>query len=131
MCNRHSIDQINAAVGAHGAWKMRLRGAIRSGRGDIRSHDASADNRCEFGKWLYGPQIDAATRQGVPYQVIRRLHGEFHRSAGRVLAHIEAGRLAEAELAMNGEFTETSEKLTRAMTKWKGELQASGASLAA
>lgn len=32
---------------------------------------------------------------------------------------------------MNGEFTETSEKLTRAMTKWKGELQASGASLAA
>lgn len=66
MCNRHSIDQINAAVGAHGAWKMRLRGAIRSGRGDIKSHDASMDNRCEFGQWLYGSQIDATTREGFP-----------------------------------------------------------------
>ncbi len=122
MHNQVSLQQINDAIGAHGAWKLRLRSAIRTRSADITSHTASCDDKCAFGKWLYGPDIDAATRTGVPYGVIRRLHADFHRSAGSVLFLIERGKVAEAEAQMTGEFTQRSETLVRALNKWKGEL---------
>ena len=122
MSQTHQVQQINNAIGAHGTWKLRLRTAIRSGRGDISSHVAGCDDQCAFGKWLYGPDLDTHTKQGMPYHVVKRLHAEFHQSAGSVLAYVEAGRRNEAEMAMEGEFTQRSEKLVRALTKWKGEL---------
>ena len=85
------IKEINDAIGAHGMWKMRLRTAIAAGVGDITSADAGCDDKCAFGKWIHGPSIDAATRAGMPYQVIRRLHAEFHQAAGQVLARVERG----------------------------------------
>lgn len=122
MQNRVTLHQITEAIGAHGAWKLRLRNAIRSRSSDITSVTASCDDKCAFGQWLHGPDIDPATRAGVPYGVIRRLHADFHRSAGNVLFHVERGNDAEAEAAMTGEFTQRSEKLVRALNKWKGEL---------
>lgn len=121
--NAHAIiEEVNNAIGAHGMWKMRLRTAITSGRCDITSADACCDNKCAFGKWLYGPTLDSQVRAGVPYQVIRRLHAEFHRSAGEVLAQVERGNASGAQATMGGEFADRSEKLVRALTKWKGEL---------
>ena len=131
MCNQRSIDQINNAIGAHGAWKMRLRSAISTGKGDINSLTAGRDDLCEFGKWLNSPELDAETRAGMPYQVVRRLHTEFHRTAGRVLGLVEARHTTAANACMSGEFTERSEKLVRAMMKWKGQLQNQGGSIAA
>ena len=122
MKSKMIIDEINNAIGAHGMWKMRLRTAIATSTCDITSHDAGCDNKCAFGKWLYGPTLDHAVRAGVPYQVIRRLHAEFHQAAGTVLAEVERGNAAGAQAQMSGEFTERSEKLVRALTKWKGEL---------
>ena len=131
MCQQRSIEQINNAIGAHGAWKLRLRSAISSGRGDINAITAGRDDLCEFGKWLNSSDIDAETRNGMPYQVVRRLHTEFHRTAGRVLALVEARHVDAAKDCMSGEFTERSEKLVRAMMKWKGQLQNQGGSIAA
>ena len=122
MSGNAMIARINDAIGAHGMWKMRLRTAIRTGHGDVNSIVAGCDNECAFGKWLYGPEIDSGTRNGVPYQVIRRLHADFHRSAGQVLRHVEKHESDAAEGLMAGEFTDRSEKLVRALTKWKGEL---------
>lgn len=122
MQNQSIVRQINDAIGAHGAWKMRLRSAIRTRSSDITSMTASCDNQCAFGKWLYGPEVDAATRTGVPYGVIRRLHADFHRTAGSVLFLVERGKVEEAEAKMSSEFVARSEKLVRALNKWKGEL---------
>ena len=80
--------QINAAIGAHGAWKVRLKAAINTGTCDVTPAVASCDDKCAFGGWLYGPTISQTTRTGVPYQVIRRLHAEFHQCAGQVLTHV-------------------------------------------
>lgn len=116
------IAQINDAIGAHGTWKMRLRTAIRTGRGEIDSRMAARDCECAFGKWMYGAALGAETRAGTPYQVVRRLHADFHRAAGHVLLCVENGEPAGAEAAMESEFIPCSDKLVRALTKWKGEL---------
>ncbi|WP_156906176.1 CZB domain-containing protein [Novosphingobium acidiphilum] len=116
------IDEVNSAIGAHGMWKMRLRTAIMSGQCEITAAHACRDDKCAFGTWIYGPSLDAQVRAGVPYQVIKRLHAEFHQTAGGVLAQVERGNMADAKATMDGEFADRSEKLVRALTKWKGEL---------
>lgn len=119
------IKEINDAIGAHGAWKLKLRTAISVGKSDIEPATVRCDDRCAFGRWLYGPTIDGHTRSGKPYQVIHRLHAEFHQTAATVLESALAGRKAQATEILDGEFKERSEKLVRALTKWKGELQSS------
>ena len=120
--DRNIVQQINTAIGAHGAWKMKLKTAINLGRADVTPAETRRDDCCPFGKWIHGSDIPAATKAGKPYQVIRRLHKEFHQSAATVLEHAIAGRKSEAEAALSGDYAERSEKLTRALTKWKSEL---------
>ncbi|GLT02289.1 hypothetical protein GCM10007897_36950 [Sphingobium jiangsuense] len=115
-------QEINNAIGAHGMWKLRLRTAISMGSSDVDPRTACRDDQCPFGKWIHGPTIDTATRAGMPYQVVRRLHREFHESAGKVLSLALSSRAAEADALYNGEFIPRSEKLVRALTKWKGEV---------
>ncbi len=113
--------QINAAIGAHGAWKVRLKAAINTGTCDVTPAVASCDDKCAFGGWLYGPTISQTTRTGVPYQVIRRLHAEFHQCAGQVLTHVTSGNKTGAQQLLDSDFTERSDKLVRALHKWKRE----------
>jgi len=119
------IKEINDAIGAHGAWKLKLRTAIMMGRSDTEPATVRCDDRCALGRWLYGASLDAQTRAGKPYQVVRRLHAEFHQSAATVLEDALAGRKDQAGQRLEGEFKERSDKLVRALTKWKGELLSS------
>ena len=116
------VEQINEAIGAHGMWKMRLKTIIRTGQSDITPVTAGCSDRCAFGRWLEGTDLSPAIKTGVPYSVIKRLHADFHRSAGSILEQALSGRKAEAETAMGGEFAEKTEKLVRALTKWKREV---------
>lgn len=123
MKNRQLAQQIDAAIGAHGAWKLRLRTAIAGSPSDVTPQTACRDDACAFGHWLHGADIDAPTRAGMPYQVVRRLHAEFHRSAGEVLTLALAGNRIRATDVMEADFTPRSDKLVRALTKWKREAQ--------
>lgn len=124
MQTQDMIGEINNAIGAHGAWKLRLKTSIATGRFDDDVHAVSCDDRCAFGKWLHGPGIGAETRAGVPYQVIRRLHAEFHQSAGAVLSHALKGDKGHATELLEGDYAQRSDKLSRALVKWKRELGA-------
>lgn len=114
---------VRAAIGAHGAWKLKLKTAVSTGRSDTTPATVGRDDQCEFGKWLHGQGIDATTRAGMPYQVVRRLHAEFHQCAGKVLALGLDGKGTEANQLLEGEYTARSEKLVTALSKWRGELQ--------
>lgn len=122
MSNAALVIQIDEAIGAHGLWKMRLRSAIRSHHCDITPRQASEDCHCKFGKWLLDPQFPSAHRDAVPHSVVRRVHAEFHREAGKVLQLALDGQEKTAIAALEGAFADTSEKLVRALMKWKGEL---------
>ncbi len=122
MSNAAMVQEINSAIGAHGAWKLKLRVAISTGTSEAAPEKVCKDDRCPFGRWIYGPTIDPETRAGKPYQVVRRLHAEFHQSAADVLRMALDSRKKEADALFQGPFAERSDKLVRALTKWKGEL---------
>jgi hypothetical protein len=122
MANQQIIDEIKKAIGAHGTWKLKLRTAISLGRSDAEPTQVQCDNLCDFGKWLYGPTIDEVTRAGMPYQVVKRLHAEFHECAAKVLKLALDGQKDAAEALMVSEYNERSDKLIRALTKWRTEL---------
>ena len=118
--------EIQAAVGAHGAWKLKLTATINRGESETALEDIACDNKCAFGKWLYGPEIDDATKAGKPYQVTKRLHAEFHESAHEVAALALEGKKSEAFRLMDGDYRAKSEKLQRALNKWRGEVVTGG-----
>ncbi len=125
MPNELRISQINDALIAHGSWKIKLRTAVSKGKSEHSVDDVRCDNKCEFGKWLYGPEIDSETRASVPYTVIKRLHAEFHICAADVLYKALTNDTTGAAYILEDEFMNRSEKLVLALRKWKSEAAAS------
>lgn len=123
MPNKLIIEEIENAVRAHGMWKLKLKTAITTGRNESDARDVECDNLCAFGKWLYGPTITPQIAAGKPYEVIKRLHAEFHKCAGSVLRKIDVGQIDGAQEILDTEFAEKSTILVRALTKWKKELR--------
>ena len=115
---------IRAALEAHGKWRLRLKTAITTRRSDITPEIAACDDKCEFGRWLYGPTVAPETQESVPYQVVRRLHAEFHERAGAALEAALSGQRRKADKIAMVAFEERSTKLTKALNKWLGEVRA-------
>lgn len=122
MSNPAMLEEVTKAIGAHGKWKFNLKMAITNGKSDFTVQKVSCDDQCEFGKWLYSDRIDDDTKEGKPYEVVKRLHAEFHNCAGRVLHLALSKRTQEAGSLLEGEFTDRSNILVKALNKWKGEL---------
>lgn len=122
MSKQKIVSEINNALGAHGAWKLKLKTAVQLGHSTVSPTQIACDKSCAFGTWLHGTSIDTPTRSGMPYQVVRRLHAEFHECASRVASLANSGQKEAAALLLDGEYKQRSEKLSRALTKWKGEL---------
>jgi hypothetical protein len=121
MSNEQLHNQINNAIGAHGSWKIKLRIAINKGKSDHSIEHVRCDDTCTFGKWIYSAEIGEPTRQSTPYNVIKRLHAEFHVCAAEVLKMATSGNTAGAANLLEGDFTARSEKLVRGLRKWRGE----------
>jgi hypothetical protein len=92
-------------------WKARLRQAVRSGTSDLTVLVAGQDTECGFGCWLHGE----AQSQLPPadYELICRLHADFHREAAAVLDLALAGKRTTAEAAMSARssFARVSSRL--------------------
>lgn len=123
MAGERTLTEIQNAIRAHGAWKMRLKMAIQSGRSDISPSDVCKDDLCDFGRWLHDDTMPDFLRNGMPYKVVRRLHAEFHDIAGQVMTAAVTGDTAQARLLFDGPYAEKSEKLISALNKWKRELR--------
>ena len=113
-------DQINAAIGAHGIWKARLKTAIEKGASEFSPSDVAHDDRCDFGKWLYGAAATSA-KSSPHYSKCVELHRQFHTVAARVLSLAVGGKKDEAARAMNlqGDYAQASAALTKEMMNWK------------
>ncbi len=127
MSHADVIEEINKALFAHGAWKMRLRSAISKGDSELTSEQVKRDDCCEFGKWLRSSSIEPEIRASKPHQVISRLHKEFHASAGKVLEEAVRDHRDSAISLLKGEFGDCSQTLIIALTKWKRQLSGSKA----
>ncbi|HEX5228396.1 MAG TPA: CZB domain-containing protein [Bryobacteraceae bacterium] len=114
-------DQIEAAIGAHGLWKGRLRAAIDNGRSDMPVATVRDDHQCSFGRWLFGQELDNQEKKSRHYKICVDLHRRFHLAAADVMALALAGKKQEAAQALEGnrDFKALSTELTRALMVWK------------
>jgi len=119
-----SIEKLQHAIAAHASWKARLRNAISTGKLDVAIGTVRVDDQCEFGKWLYGPELSAAEKQSEHYTTVKQLHAQFHREAATVAELATTGKkdAAEKALGIDGSYQTASSALTQAMTKWRMSL---------
>ena len=116
-------DEIDKAIGAHGAWKQKLRTAIETGECESTPERVKQDNNCSFGKWLH-ERIDASSKSSVYYKEALNLHAEFHKEAGRILEIALNGDKddAKALLQIGSNFAKTSANLTKKLQEWQSTL---------
>ncbi|HKN71369.1 MAG TPA: CZB domain-containing protein [Terriglobales bacterium] len=115
------VDMIQKAIAAHSSWKARLKTAVATGKFEVSPADVKVDNRCEFGKWLYGPDFSAAEKQTKNYSTAVDLHAKFHREAAQIVEWATSGHKDEAEKAMGleGSYTKASSALTKELVEWR------------
>jgi len=113
------VRDIEEAIGAHARWMSELRQAILDARAGVDVEAIRADDRCEFGQWLYGPRLSDEDRATNSYEEVRRLHAEFHQLAADVVERAAAGGAAGAYTLLYGEYVTLSGRLGLAMRAWQ------------
>ncbi len=113
------IENINRAIGAHGAWKIHLREAIETGESKWTIDTVRRDDQCVFGKWL-----NALPSEVTSTELARHIisdHARFHELVASILDLAVSGHSEEAKLATErgSEFMNLSSELTQTMMEWK------------
>jgi len=119
-----NVEMIQKAVAAHSSWKARLRSAVDTGKFDVTIANVKADNQCEFGKWLYGPDFSTAEKQTENYRTVKDLHAKFHLEAAKVVECATSGHKYKAAVAigLEGSYTKASSALTKELVQWRLKL---------
>ncbi|MBS1825942.1 MAG: MCP four helix bundle domain-containing protein [Acidobacteria bacterium] len=121
---REIADKIEKAISAHAAWKGRLQGAVNSGKLDASVSTIRSDRECQFGKWLHGTEIDAASAKNSHCQTAKKLHAQFHEEAARIAQLATTGQrdAASKALASGSEFARLSAELKNVLRNWESTL---------
>ena len=117
-------DVIQKAISAHAGWKARLRNVASTGTFDTPVATVQADNKCDFGKWLYGAELSGADKQSEHYLKVKQLHAEFHKIAAKVVEWATTNQKDKAAqtMAMGGAYSKASTSLTQAMMQWRDSI---------
>ena len=94
------MNEFNAAVVDHLAWKSTFEESVRRGGNSLEVALVAVDNRCTLGRWLHH-QSPQPISNPVALQMLVEVHAEFHRAAANVLALAHAGQTREAVRAMS------------------------------
>ncbi|MGD1091891.1 MAG: CZB domain-containing protein [Bryobacteraceae bacterium] len=116
------VDMIQKAIAPPTrVGKARLKSAVATGKSDVTPADVKVDDRCEFGKWLRGPDFSAAEKETQNYRRAVNLHAKFHQEAARVVEWATSGHKDEAEKAMSlqGSYTKASSALIKELVEWR------------
>lgn len=95
---------IGAAISAHENWKDRLQ-KILDGNSSERLDPTVVcqDNRCDLGKWIYGPGSQHLGHFPA-FQVLIARHKYFHEQAATVLSQAQSGANADARKTLNSSY---------------------------
>lgn len=121
---------LEQALSDHMEWKIKLRMSVNSGAQDIDADHVCRDDCCAFGKALRSEAFSPAVQQSLPYQVVNRLHKEFHVSVGNVVRTVQSGDQLGARALMEQDFVPRTTKLEAALRKWDAELHGTNRSVA-
>lgn len=113
-------SELNKAIKAHSAWKIRLKEAIDTGKSEVSASQAKDSHKCEFGKWL--DSLPPSEKALDDYKTIVPLHDKFHQEAGNILQMALGGQKDKAHEALTNitsEFMYTSAQLINSISGWK------------
>lgn len=106
------------AIDAHMKWKERLHDHIAGRSGEpLDEQSVTRDDLCALGQWI---ESEGAKIFGgmAAFDHLRRLHGNFHAAAGRVVALNAAGNQAEAlHMLEEGDYAQASDNVTVALVE--------------
>ncbi|MGB0661455.1 MAG: CZB domain-containing protein [Mangrovicoccus sp.] len=114
--------KIREAVKEHDAWKEKFASTVETDPQSLKSATIARDDCCGFGRFLHQTDFPDWVVDRKPYEVITRLHKDFHAQAAQAAELAQSGRLAEARRLIAGPCEAASDKLRRALRKWDGEL---------
>jgi hypothetical protein len=100
------------AIEAHVRWKVRLEALLAGTSEEELDADAvGRDDLCVLGKWIYGPGGEAHG-DNPKFVALRRIHAEFHQSAGEVVRCAARGEHDHAREILNrGEYAKASHRI--------------------
>jgi hypothetical protein len=116
------VRDIEEAIGAHARWMSDLRRAVLDATAGVDVEAIRADDRCDFGQWLYGTRLSAEDRAAENFEEVRRLHAKFHQLAAEVVELAAGGQTVEAYALLYGEYVTLSGRLALAMRAWQARL---------
>lgn len=117
-------EQIAAAMGAHGCWKLQLKEAVARGMLHCKSDDIARDDMCTFGKWLGDLTAEPEIAGSPEFKNVVLAHRRFHKAAGQIAKCLEARKAEHARTLVNSaEFQLISDQLGKAMIDWRKSLQ--------
>lgn len=89
---------------------------------ELEVDKVSCDDKCDLGKWLYGP---AASYARLPeYNELKKSHAAFHRSVGVIVQCVHDQHLDEATSKLGGEFFQLSNQTVRAIKTLQARVNA-------
>ena len=123
-----SVFSFDDAVSAHVKWKGRLVDYIRGKSNEkLEVAKVSCDDKCDLGKWLYGPAKQYAH---LPeYGALRNSHAEFHRSVGGIVQCVHDHKQQEALDHLGGDFFQLSNKTIKAIKSLQQRVERGESSL--
>jgi len=107
------------AVAAHSSWKRKLAAYLKERDGSLKASDASSDDKCPLGQWIYG---EGGKFVSLPeFSTLKREHARFHKAVGDVIRRANSGQPVSEEMAIgsNSEFTSASSAVVMALVKLK------------
>ena len=111
---------LDEAVKAHAAWKIKLSAYLRHPDKSIDSADAGSDDHCPLGQWLHGE--GKKTLSSLPeYKTLVTEHARFHRAVGSAVEMADAGKKLEDEhvLGWDSDFAASSRNIVSAIVQLK------------
>ena len=111
---------LDDAVKAHAAWKMKLSAYIRHPDKSINPAEACRDDHCPLGQWLHGEA--KKTMSNLPeYQTLVAEHARFHKAVGNAVQLADAGKNPDEEhvLGWDSDFAESSRSIVTTIVQLK------------
>ncbi|MCK9532083.1 MAG: CZB domain-containing protein [Hydrogenophaga sp.] len=110
------------ALNIHLAWKQRLREYVE-GEGAERLDPAIVGNHhcCELGRWI--AEESEARKDSPEFAAMCEQHAAFHRCAGLVVEHMQAGDVSTARDLLLTDYAVLSARVVKAITKLNRALE--------
>lgn len=110
---------IDTAIAAHENWKLRLQNYLDGKSSeDLKPEVVCLDDRCDLGKWLYGP---GKMRLGAypAFSILVSRHQFFHEQASAVVALTQAGEKDKASQTLAGSYRYASSQVVLLLKELK------------